>query len=239
MARRWRGIDLVDEVWKGEQVGRCVVQGNVEVFRRHQLAHDLVDRGEQFLESRHAHRHLGDAIGRGLKLPRTRARFPAAFDVECTKDGGTEAMQVILHNVIRRTGLQVLHGRLVSQPSRHDDDRRVRRELLPELERVLRRERGQRMIGQDDVGDEIAQRRDHSLARFDPQERARGLDPADLALLKLGVRWIVLDYEDASRRGHGGQGPRGGGGARFMSSQYKPSCCAALVNSTKSTGLRT
>src|SRR5439155_1217245 len=35
------------------------------------------------------------------------------------------------------------------------------------------------------------------------------------------------------------QGRRGTGGARFMSNQYRPSCLAAWVNSTKSTGLRT
>src|SRR6266851_2046315 len=187
MARRGRGIDLVDVVWKGDQVGRFVVQRDVEVLRRHELADDLVDRGEQVLESRRAHRHLGNAIGRGLQLPRTRLRFAAALDVERTKYGGTEAMQVVLHDVIRRSRLQVLHGRLVPQPSGHDDDRRFWRELLPEL----------------------------------------------------GILWIVLDQEDTSRRGHGAQGPRGTGAARFMSNQYRPSCWAALVNSTKSTGLRT
>src|SRR5207245_4818790 len=99
MAGRGRGIDLVDEVWKGDQVGQLVVQRNVEVLRRHQLAHDLVDRGEQFLESRRAHRHLGNAIGRGLKLPRTPLRLAAAPDVQRTKYGGAQAMQVILHDV--------------------------------------------------------------------------------------------------------------------------------------------
>src|SRR5437667_1128976 len=148
-------------------------------------------------------------------------------------------MQVVLDDVVHRPCLQVLHGGLVSQPSGHDDDRRFRRELLPEFKRVPRRERWQRMIGQYDVWVEIAQRRHHTLARLDPQEPAPSVNAADLALLELGILWIVFDQEDTSRGGHGAQGPRGGGGARFLSSQYRPSCCAALVNSTKSTGFRT
>ncbi len=95
------------------------------------------------------------------------------------------------------------------------------------------------MIGQDDVGVELLQRRDRTLTRVDPKERARCVDPTDLALRELGVLSVVLDQEYPSRRGHGAQGPRGDGAGRFISSQYRPSCCAALVNSTKSTGLRT
>ena len=77
-----RGIDLVDVVWEGDQVARFVVERNVEVLCRHQLAHDLVDRGQQFFGPRRAHRHLGNAIGGGLQLPRTCLRFAAALDVE-------------------------------------------------------------------------------------------------------------------------------------------------------------
>ena len=110
---------------------------------------------------------------------------------------------MILDDVIRRSRLEVLDGGLVSQPSRYDDDRRVRRELLRDGDRVPRRESRQRMVGQDDVGGEISQRCDHALARVDPQECARDVGAPDLALRELGVLWIVLDHEDPSRRGHG------------------------------------
>jgi len=123
-------VDLVDVIWKGEQFRRFVVERDVDIFRGHQLADDLVDGGEQFVESRRAHRHLGDAIRRRLQLIRPRLRVTALPDVESSEHCGTEPMQVVFDDVIRGPCLQILYGGLVSQPAGHDDDGGPRRVLL-------------------------------------------------------------------------------------------------------------
>src|SRR5256885_11100102 len=58
------------------------------------------------------------------------------------------------------------------------------------------------MIGDDDVGDELAQGLDHAVSRLDPAERADDVGAADFALRQGGVLRVVLDHEDPHRGGH-------------------------------------
>src|SRR3989442_10119227 len=62
-----------------------------------------VNRGEQFFEPRRAHRHLGNAIGRGLKFTRARLGFAAALDLERAKrsEEHTSELQSRPHLVCR------------------------------------------------------------------------------------------------------------------------------------------
>jgi len=66
--RREVRVVLVHEVREAEQLGGGVVQRDVEVLRRHQSAHDLVDRGEQVLQIAGGVRRLRDAVGGELDL---------------------------------------------------------------------------------------------------------------------------------------------------------------------------
>src|SRR5438067_2538026 len=55
-------VVLVHVVGEGQQVGRGVVQRDVEVLRRHQLAHDPVDGAKQVLETAGGLGGFGDAV---------------------------------------------------------------------------------------------------------------------------------------------------------------------------------
>ena len=61
-----RGVELVHEVGEAEFLAVGVVQCDVEVSSRHQLADDPVDRREQLLERLCRVGRLGDAEGRAL-----------------------------------------------------------------------------------------------------------------------------------------------------------------------------
>ena len=103
-------VVLVHDIGEAQQVVRQIVQGNVEVLREHQLAHDLMNGGQQFLESRRAHRHLGDAIGGCLQLIGPGLCFAAVLGVERSEDRRAEAMQVVFDDVVRRPRLQIFDG---------------------------------------------------------------------------------------------------------------------------------
>ena len=66
--RRKVRVELVDEVREAEQLSGGIVERDVEVPRRHQPAHDLMDRGEQVLEVAGGVGGLGDAVGGELDL---------------------------------------------------------------------------------------------------------------------------------------------------------------------------
>ena len=131
-------VVLVHDIREAQQVVRRIVQGNVEVPRGHQLAHDLMNGGQQFLESRRAHRHLGNAIGGGLQLMGPGLRFAAVLGVERSEHRRAEAMQVVFDDVVSGTHLQILYGRFVTEPPRDDDHRDPGGELLRELQCVAR-----------------------------------------------------------------------------------------------------
>ena len=99
-----------------------------------------MDHGQQVLESGRAHRRLSDAVGRRLELLGACLRLAAALDVQRSEHGRAEAMQVVFHDVVGRTQLQILHRGLVSQSPGHDDHWCSRRELLRDLQRVTRAE---------------------------------------------------------------------------------------------------
>ena len=185
--RREVGVDLIHEVREGQKIRGGVVQRDVEILRQHQLAHDLMDDRPQFLQAGSAQRDLRDAIGRGLQLMGSCLLFAAALGTERSQHRRTEALQVVLDDVVRRPPLQVLYGRLVSQPPGHNDHRRAGRELLGDLYGVPSPEVRERVIGDDHVRGELPERRDHAVSRVDPAERAENVGAADLSFRQLGV----------------------------------------------------
>src|SRR4029077_9173118 len=90
---------------------------------------------------------------------------PRSAEVERPEDGGPESLQMMLDDVVRRAGLDVLSSRFLVEAAGDDDERRVRSLEERDPQRVARAERRQRMIGENDVGRKLVQRRAKSALR--------------------------------------------------------------------------
>ena len=131
-----------------------------------------------------------------------RLLFPGPLQVQRPLHRGPEPLQVMLHDVVGRAGLDVLGGDLFVEAAGHDDHRRVRGLLGHEPQGVPGGEPRHRVVGEDEVGGEAAEGVAQRTLRVDATRGTADARAADLALDELRVGRDVLHDEDARERGH-------------------------------------
>ena len=114
-------------------------------------------------------------------------------------DGGPEAGDALLQDVVRRPGLDDVGGGLLVERSGDDDERGAGSDPSGELQRGQAVVAGNVVIGQDQVEGERAQRAFVVLRSRDPRERELPDVLPQLPLEELLVRRIVLQHEDGER----------------------------------------
>jgi len=122
--------------------------------------------------------------------------------VERAQDGRAQPLQVMLDDVVRGAGLDVLRGRFLVEAAGDDDQGRVRRLEERDSQRVARAECRQGVIREDDVGRERAQRLPKGALRVHAPGGAADPGLAELPLDQRRVVGDVFHEEGANRRGH-------------------------------------
>jgi hypothetical protein len=175
-----------------------------------------------------------DGCASNLALTKGRA-LPAL--AKLALDGGHQAPELVLEDVIVCARAHGVHGRLFSDGAGDDDEREVEPRLLQDAERPKGAELGHRPVADDEVPRPACEGGAHRRGFLHPLEHdllaggSEGLEDQ----LRIGRR--VLDHEDAHRVGHGA--PRRAGAGSFTSSQKKPKALADSANFANSTGFRT
>ena len=118
-------------------------------------------------------------------------------------DGGHEALQAVLEDVVVGAGPHRLDGDGLAHGARDDDEGDVDAEALDERERVERAEPGHRPVADDDVPGRPLERAAHRLAFLHALVLHLAAPAAQLPEDQLGVARGVFDEEHPQGRRHG------------------------------------
>ena len=108
---------------------------------------------------------------------------------------------MVFDDVIRRARLDVVRGGLLVEAPRDDDHRDAGGVALGDPQGVGGAERRERMVRDDQVGDELPQGAGEIGCRVDKAGGARDPGATQLEFYELSVARDVLDDQDARRRG--------------------------------------
>ena len=139
------------------------------------------------------------ALPAGLLGPRL--LLAGAPQVERPEDRGPQAFEVVLHHVVRGSGLDVFRRGLFVEAARDNHDRGAGRFDEGDAERGGGTERGEGVVGEDDIGCEGAQRLPVRPLGLDAARRGVDSGTPQFLLDQRRVVRYVLNDQDAHQGG--------------------------------------
>ncbi len=193
------------------------------------------DRGERVVDlvgdARRERADRGHAIGDEELLLQLALLGPARRVAQLALDGGAEARQAVLEDVVARAAAHGGDGRLLPDGPRHDDEGRVEPGGAQDLEGGGGVEGRHREVGEHDVPGRARQRGAQAGGGLDALVDDVVAAAPELVEDELLVVGVVLDEEHAdapARSAH----VRLAGGGRLSSIQYTPRWRVATTNSS-------
>ena len=126
-----------------------------------------------------------------------------ATQLDGVGDRRGEAAEICFRYQVLGPGADAGYGRVAANGASHEDQRGRGPEAAQQCQRGLSVERPERVIGKDDVRQEISERRSERVLSLDAFGDCGEAGSMQLVLNKLSVGFAVFEHEDTHRFYHG------------------------------------